>query len=177
MWNAVLGLVGEVRKCEKAGATIAAVSMSYVCIDTMAYLSMPQSQTEQTRQDFINWVNDYMLGHPDHPYQYSGTDVYAARCALLHTFGAEAKIHRNDPAVVKFGYHDGGKHAFDPEVSPNLVIIGTASFLNDVVIAVESFTKACQEDEGLRHRVESRLHTLHQYFPLPSTPAEGVDRR
>ena len=164
MWNAVLGLVKEIRKCENAGATIAAVSMSYICIDTMAYLSMPESQTEQTRQDFINWVNDYLRGHPDHPYQYSGTDVYAARCALLHSCGAEAKMHRNDPTVKKFGYHDGGRHAFDPKVSPNLVIIGTASFLHDVVIAVKSFRKACQDDEELRHRVESRLPSVTQYF-------------
>ena len=127
MWNAVNGIVEEIKKCESAGATIAAVAMAYVCIDTMAYLSMPEVRTEQTKQDFINWVNEYLRSHQDQSYQYDGTDLYAARCALLHTFGAEAKMHREDSNIKRFGYHDGGEHAFDPDVTTNLVLIGTAS--------------------------------------------------
>ena len=174
MWNAVNGIVKEIKNCESAGATIAAVAMSYVCIDTMAYLSMPESQSEQTKQDYIDWVNEYLRGHPDQSYRYDGTDVYAARCALLHTFGAEAKLHREDSNIKKFGYHDGGKHGFDPEITPNLVMIGTASFLNDVVIAVEDFMKACQEDKELRKCVESRLPSVNQWFPFPGSPTEGA---
>ena len=37
MWNAITGLVGEIKRCEEAGATVAAVCLAYVCIDTMAY--------------------------------------------------------------------------------------------------------------------------------------------
>lgn len=170
MWDAIIGIIKEIKKCESADVTIAAVAMAYVCIDTMAYLSMPESQSEQQKQDFIDWVNTYLKGHPDQPYQYDGTEVYAARCALLHTFGAEAKMHREDSNIKKFGYHNGGTHAFDPDISPNLVMIGTASFLNDLVIAVEGFVKACQEDEALRTRVESRLPSVNQWFPFPGSP-------
>ena len=167
MWNAIIGIIQEIKKCESAGATISAVTMAFVCIDTMAYLSMPESQTEQQRQDFVDWVNTYLKEHQDQPYQYEGIDVYAARCALLHSLGAEARMHREDDSIKKFGYHDGGKHAFDADISPNLVVIGTASFINDVVIAVEEFMKACQEDQALRTRVESRLPSVNQCFPFP----------
>lgn len=167
MWQAVAGIVAEIKRCEAAGATMAAVTMAFVCIDTMAFLSMPAGQASQTRDDFITWVNAYLKGHPDQPYQYDGTDVYAARCAVLHAFGAEAQLHRNDRNIRKLGYHDGGLHAFNSDVSPNLVIIGVASFLNDVVIAVESFMKACEADADLRCRVEARLPTVFQTMPFP----------
>jgi len=167
MWNAIAGIVAEIKRCESAGATMAAVAMAYVSIDTMAFLSMPSGQTSQTRADFIAWVNAHLKGHPSQPYEYDGTDVYAARCSVLHAFGSEAEMHRKDGTIRKFGYHDGGLHAFNPSVSPNLVIIGVASFLNDVVIAVESFMKACQADASLRGLVEARLPTVLQTMPFP----------
>lgn len=172
MWKALTGIVEEIKKCESADAIIAAVTLAYIGIDTMAYLSMPENQSEQVKQDFIDWVNEYLEAHPDQPYQYDGTDLYAARCALLHTFGAEAKMHRKDYNIKKFGYHNGGKHGFDPKISPNLVMIGTASFLNDVVIAIKNFMKACQRNADLRCRVETRLSNVNQMFPFPNSSTE-----
>lgn len=164
MWAGITGLVKELKRCEAAGVTTAALVLAYVCIDTMAYLSLPLDKSEQTRHDFITWVDAYLKGHPDQPYQYRGIDVYAARCGVLHAFSSEAERHRKDPDVRVFGYHDGGKHMVDPAKAPRLVLIGTASFLNDVVQAVEAFLKACQEDAALRARVETRLPKVLQTF-------------
>jgi len=75
----------------------------------------------------------------------------------FHTSFLEAKI---------FGYHDGGKHAVDPSVSARIIIIGTTSFLNDVVIAVESFIKAMLTDLDLRSRVNQRLPRVLTTFPV-----------
>jgi hypothetical protein len=106
--------------------------MAYVCIDTMAFLSLPADQDKQGRSDFIAWCDAYLKGHEDQPYQYRGMDVYGARCALLHAFGSEVDFHEKYPEAKKFGYHDGGKHAYDAAQDERLVIIGTASFINDV---------------------------------------------
>ena len=163
-WAGITGLVKELKRCAAAGATAAAVIMAYICIDAMAYLSMPADKSEQTRQDFIAWVDGYLKAHPDQPYQYQGLDVYAARCAVLHAFGSEAALHRTDPKIRRFGYNDGGKHLLDP--TKNLVLIATASFLNDLVTAVEAFLQACEEDPVLRARVEARLPKLLQSFPI-----------
>lgn len=134
---------------------------------------MPAGQDLQTRADFINWVNTSLHAHENQPYQYAGIDVYAARCAMLHTFGAEAAAHRQDPDIGKFIYSDGGAHVYDPAVSPNVVIIGTASFLNDVVIAVGDFMGACQKDAALRQRVAARLPSIYQSKPFPQLIHEG----
>lgn len=168
MWNAINALIAEIKTCEKAGATISAVAMAYVCIDTMAFLSLPAGQDRQTREDFISWVDTYLQGHGEQPYQYRGIDVYGARCAVLHAFSAEATFHQQNPDTVRYGYHDGGKHSYDPDVDDHLVIIGTASFLNDVVHAVSSFMDACKADLDLRARVETRLPTVLTTFPFPN---------
>lgn len=166
MWKGVSGLVSEIKRCEATGATTAAVAMAFVCIDTLAFLSLPAGTEKQGRTDFIAWVDAYLKGHENQPYQYRGLDVYGARCALLHAFGSEADYHQKYPDAKRFGYHDGGKHAYDPAVDDHLVIIGTASFLNDVIHAVGAFCEACKADGELRARVESRLPKVLATFPV-----------
>lgn len=109
----------------------------------------------------------YLKAHPSQPYQYAGIDVYAARCATLHAFGSEADLHRKDKSIRQFGYTDGGQHHFDPQASSNVVIIGLASFVNDVVFAVHSFLAKCRSDVALRTRVESRLDVIFNVLPHP----------
>ncbi len=171
-WQGIADLLAEMRRCEKANASIAAVAMAYVCIDTMAYLAMPAGQTSQTKQDFIEWANAYLKAHPTQPYQYAGLDVYAARCATLHAFGSEAELHRGNPSIKQFGYSDGGRHRYDPNVAPDVVIIGLASFLNDVALGVQAFLAACRSDASLRARVESRLEKLFNVLPYPRHSTE-----
>jgi hypothetical protein len=69
------------------------VLMVFVGMDLMALLSTPEERTEQTRAEFIAWADRYMHGHQDQPYRYTGRDLYGARCAALHAFGARSRFH------------------------------------------------------------------------------------
>jgi hypothetical protein len=166
MWESLGGIVAEIKKCEAADATIAAISLTYILIDTLAFLSMPETQTSQTRTDFIAWANKYIKASEEQLYQYDGRDLYAARCSLLHAFSAEAELHKKDPAIKIFGYTDGGRHFFNEKEHTRLVIIGTASLINDVVIGLQAFIEDCKSNNDLRKRVEARLPALHQAFPM-----------
>lgn len=166
MWKGIGQLIGEIKHCQDAGATTAAMAMAFICMDTMAFLSLSADRTKQGRSDFIAWVDAYLKGHGDQPYQYRGLDVYGARCALLHAFGSETNYHQQYPDAKRFGYHDGGKHTYDPAQDEHLVIIGTASFLNDVIHGVGAFVVACKADSDLRGRVEARLPGALQTFPF-----------
>jgi hypothetical protein len=77
-------------------------------------------------------------------------------------------LHEKYPDAKKFGYHDGGKHAYDPAQDERLVLIGTASFTNDVAHAVGAFLEACKCDAEMRARVEGRLPQVLATFPIPS---------
>lgn len=127
-WKSIGGIVSELKCCDECGITTASVAMAFICIDALANLSRPVNKKKVTRADFIEWVDTYLQGHPDQPYKYRGKDVYAARCALLHTYGSETESHEEDPDIVKFAYHDGGKHQYNPSIERGLVIIGTKSF-------------------------------------------------
>ncbi len=165
-WQSIIGLVSELKSCDKNGMVTASIAMAFICIDTLANLGRPSGKKKVTRKDFIDWVNSHLKGHPDQPYQYRGKDVYAARCAMLHTYGSEASLHEEDPDAIMFGYHDGGKHNYDPNIKKNLALIGVRSFVNDVVCAVESFLVECQTDPSLKQRVEERLPKVLQSKPI-----------
>jgi hypothetical protein len=165
-WQAINGLVSELKSCDNHGIVTASIAMSFVCIDTLANLGRPIDKSRVTRKDFKDWVNAHLSGHPDQPYQYRGKDVYAARCAMLHTYGSEASLHEEDPDTIMFAYHDGGKHNYDPSIKRDLVLIGVSSFVNDVVCAVQSFLDECQKDPLLRQRVEERLPKVLQVKPF-----------
>lgn len=167
MWRCIPGMAEEIRRCEAAGATAAALAMAFISIDTMTFLSLPDGVEAQGRMDFINWVDAYLKGHPDQPYQYRGIDVYGARCAMLHSFGSAAQFHDRYGEALLFGYHDGGMHMHNPEVDPRLVMIGSASFLNDVVSALSNFMEACSTSPELKARVEPRLARVLAVVPLP----------
>lgn len=171
MWRCITGMAEEIRRCETAGATAAALAMAFISIDTMTFLSLPDGVEAQSRTDFINWVDTYLKGHADQPYKYRGIDVYGARCAMLHSFGSAAQFHDRNSDALLFGYHDGGMHIYDPEVDPRLVMIGSASFLSDVVSALADFMEACNASPELRTRVEPRLRRVLAVVPLPQGSA------
>lgn len=175
MVQAVMGLIKEIKRCEASGATAAAVAMAFICIDTMAFLALPAGREKQCRSDFIAWVDDYLKGDEDQLYQYSGIDVYGARCALLHAFGTETDYHQKCPDAKRFAYHDGGRHVYDPAVDEYLVIIGTASFLNDVVHAILAFAEAWKADHELCARVTARLPKVLATVPIQEASLGGGD--
>ena len=129
---------------------------------TYGHLSLPAEKSQLERSDFMAWVDPYLKAEPSQPYQYRGLDVYAARCAVLQAFSAEAELHRKDPGVRLFGYHDGRDHISHP----HLVLIGIASFVNDIVAAIEAFFAAFQDDAALKANVEPRLVKVLHTFPI-----------
>ncbi len=164
--NGIMGLLREIRQCQDAGAVTATAVMVYIGIDLMAFLSMPIGQDKQTRQDFIEWVNQYLQAEPESAYNYDGRDVYGARCALLHTYGVEAGYHEQNPDVKKFGYHDGGPHIYDPAINDRLVIIGINTLVHDFVRAVQAFVQCMGTDTDLRLRVAGRIPRVIDVFPF-----------
>lgn len=164
-WNAIPSLASQIKQCDNLGLITPSIAMSYICIDAMASLSRPENKDRVTRKDFIEWVDKYLKGHPDQLYKYRGRDVYAARCAFLHTYGSRAELHEQDD-LLEFVYHDGGRHAFEHSGDSKLVVIGIKSFTNDVISAVSDFMDDCANNVDLKNRVEKRLSSVLGIVPL-----------
>ena len=164
--NGLMGLLKEIQTCDDAGATSATAVMVYVGIDVMARLSMSATKDSATRKDFIAWVDKYLKAAPGSEYEYEGKEVYAARCGMVHTYGTEADLHKEDQNLKQFGYHDGGQHRFNPAISTTLVVIGIKSLVHDFLRAVEAFVNDMRADADLRQRVAARLPKIVAVFPL-----------
>lgn len=165
-WLAIASLASQIKKCDELGLVTPSIAMSYICIDAMASLSRPLNKSRVTRLDFIEWVDSYVKCDPEQVYKYRGIDVYAARCAFLHTYGSKSELHEKDSDIIQFVYCDGGRHFYNPSEDPNLVIIGTKSFTNDIINAVSDFLDECGKDLQLKFRVEGRLSEVLDLVPI-----------
>lgn len=165
-YKPIRDFVSRLKALEKSGFEFEATIFVFIGIDMMTLLALPLEKQKQTRSEFKKWVETYFFAHPEQPYQYNSDDIYAARCSILHNYGAVADIHNKNPKTKIFGFTNGGKHLIDPKVSENLVMIGTVSFINDFIIAVENFLKAAEKDKILQKRIDSRIDNVFAFFPI-----------
>jgi hypothetical protein len=121
----------------------------------------------ELRESIARDISDRLRTHQREVVRLRAAMAARPRCAVLHAFGTEVDFHKQNPDAKKFGYPDGGKHAYDPAIDKHLVIIGTASFLNDIVTAVGDFVEDWKNDLDLRARVASRLPRVLETFPAP----------
>jgi hypothetical protein len=157
-YTPLIQLLSEIGKAWDAEATVAALAMVYVGLDTMALLACPVGQQSQSRADFIAWVDQYLKADPASEYQYEGIDVYAARCAVLHSYGSVADLHRKANPPRKFGYTDNGLHKKDD--AERFVIISVAVLIHDFSKAMRKFVNEIRTDPELKRRVDSRVGSL-----------------
>jgi hypothetical protein len=73
-----------------------ALALIYCGIDVFAALNRPAAQAGTTRHDFIEWCNRYLL--PGNSLACTAADLYAARCAILHTYTSKSSHTRSGKA-------------------------------------------------------------------------------
>jgi hypothetical protein len=163
----ILDLLMEIRGCHDSGFVTAALALTFILIDVMGSICMMPGRLDTNRDQFINWVDRYLRAAEAQQYQYRGIDVYAARCSLLHTYTAEASLHRKDSSIVMFGYDDGGKHKYNPDHDASFCIIGVASLIFDLNQAVINCLKELNQDAARRKLAIQRMSDRFQKIPYP----------
>ncbi|MBL6986433.1 MAG: hypothetical protein ISR72_05185 [Methylobacter sp.] len=78
----------------------------YSTIDTVGFLDAPSNQTSATSESFKNWIKKYFLSYPGT--EFNEVDLWAARCAVLHTFTSQSDLSRSGKAR-ELQYYDGEK--------------------------------------------------------------------
>jgi len=69
--------------CIENGLLLPSLILIYSGIDSLASLNRPKEKEKVTRSDFEKWCNDYLLFEDN--LKCNATDLYAARCSILHT--------------------------------------------------------------------------------------------
>ncbi|MDP2937634.1 MAG: hypothetical protein Q8N72_00070 [Candidatus Omnitrophota bacterium] len=152
-------ICSDIKKARDNAILASSIILTLSAIDAMAFLSMPSTQKEVQKEDYIGWVDKYMKTAPYQPYQYKGIDLYGARCGMLHRYGMVSALSEKGKCKV-FGYHNGSEHSYNPNIKKDMVMISVKRFTNDFFSAVEKFLQDIGGDSELKLRVDSRIVSL-----------------
>ncbi len=142
----------------------------YSGIDAMASLGMPIGQIEVTGKDFKDWITRYLKDSSEH--SYPEEDMWGARCAVLHQFGAESKLSRSKK-IRLITYVNGGPEIQirDTGTEHESVWLNFYALEKNFSRAIDNFLMKKMADESFRPTLEKRLHDLLQPFSLLEKPS------
>ena len=157
-------LFSAVTSCLEANYHESAMILLYSGIDAMAWLTRPANIDDVRGQDFIDWINAYFL--PDSGFTLTATDLFAARCGLVHSNTAESKLNRKGQASKVFYYHEreGVKQGIvqlllSEALMPQFVDID--QFIVSLRTAIDRFIEAVSADPALLELVSGRIQTSY----------------
>ncbi len=89
-------LITVTESCLKSRFIMPSLILIYANIDIMASLNRKSPNKSVKRDDFVEWTEKYILQGND--LGCSAIDIYAARCAIVHTYTTESDLSRNGRA-------------------------------------------------------------------------------
>jgi hypothetical protein len=142
-----------------------AVILIFSGIDSMAFLNMPESQTDVKRTDFIDWVDRYMKFPCKE--KLTGADLYGARCAMLHTYGVVSKMSRDGKCrMVGYMSESVPEIRFNPGVNKNFVLVSVPALAESFYKGIDEFLVNLFTNKEKVRVAEDRLKWFVQELPV-----------
>ena len=152
------GIKREIQLTLDAGCLRAPVLLTYSGIDAMAYLGMPASQDDVKGADFIDWCNKYMRFPCVE--QLTGADLYGARCAALHNYGAVSRMSREGKCrIIVYGDKFQPEVIFNPAVNATLVFVSIPALAEAFFRGIDRFLPDLFSDPARGKVAEQRMHS------------------
>src|SRR5437016_5607270 len=89
-----ISMIDSIEDCLEKRRFLPCLALLYTGLDVMA--SLESQPSEGTKAAFVRWVDKYFL--KAQPLPCNATELYAARCGILHTFTAESDLSRQGKA-------------------------------------------------------------------------------
>jgi len=163
------GMLKDIHEAWKRKSYRAVLILAFSAIDAMAHLTMSETKDKVTRSDFIAWAEKYLRfrdAKGERTLVLPGLELYAARCALVHTYSSEADLHKKGEVKRQVGY--GGEFlpevAADPNVK-NLVMVSIRGLVDALSEGVVATLKDITHDEPRRKLFAARLEKMIQELP------------
>ncbi len=160
----------------REGAILPGLILIYSGIDIMAWLNRDNTNQGNQRSYFKNWVNNYLL--PDSGLNCNADDLYAARCAILHTYTSESDLSKDGKARKIFyacGPTDGDKlqqYINISSESGKTIVLHVDTLNNAFKNAFKYFNRALNKNQSLSKLVSKRSDKY-----LVSIPSEIIDNK
>lgn len=153
------GIKNGIRVTLENSCFSSAIILIYSGIDTMAFLGMPSTQTDVTRNDFINWCDKYIKFHCNE--QLTGLDLYGARCGVLHNHSSYSRLSRSGQCRL-IGYMSKSvpEIRYEPKVSKELVLVSVPALAGAFFEGVDKFLIDLFANKDKAKIAEERFKTL-----------------
>src|ERR1043166_729170 len=145
----------------------------YAMIDTLGWVDRPEAKDSSDRHDFMAWVNSFLLPSPG--LSPTAEDLYAARCAILHSHSFESSMTKTGRArqiVYSYGKAD---HRVLEVLIANKAATNVAPKIESLIGALDAgfrkFKEALAVDSVRAQRVNDRA--AKKFFAFIPTPISG----
>lgn len=141
------------------GYVLPALILTYSTIDFLASLARPRDHADVTRDDFMAWVAEFLL--PGSSLKCAASDLYSARCGLLHTYSPESRMSRSGSAkTLAYVAAPPGTTDSVLQPEPDEVVVFTSDLLTALVAAVRRFESVLVDDAHRLALVRERAEAL-----------------
>lgn len=154
------GIMGAIEALFGNGSVIPGVMMIMCGIDILS--NVVREEEESKPKDFTEWVRRYL--HIPGDDVLTPDDIWAARCALVHTYGLESrKVRSGDARRIIWLQNPLTAVGYAPSVDAGSVRVDPFAFRDAFTRAVAEFLVAVSKDKGDNQLIEGRLKELTTY--------------
>lgn len=152
----------------RADRWLQALVLLYSAIDTLAWSN--RNEGDVTRSDFCRWVSVYM--DPGPQLNCTPDDLYAARCALLHSGAAQSKLSREGNASEL--WYATSPHsipqiqAFAKQVEVDAKIVYVTALVAAFSEGAMKFSDELSFDDTRRRETTERIRRWLRFVPSSS---------
>jgi hypothetical protein len=163
-------------RCVSLGQHMPALTLIYALIDSLAWSAADQ-KSDGVRKRFEAWVATWLMPHLSvHAPDISPTDLYAARCAVLHSLTGDSDLSRAGKAkrvMYAWGTADSNvlRAAIQKSNMPDHVGLHFKDLLASLFSAVEAFLESANNDEALSTRLDEAAG--RHYLTIPARQDDG----
>jgi len=156
-------MVAGVECCLEAKLHMPALALTYTVMDTFAW-AVFGGEEKSSRRRFERWVEAWVL--PQGTVGCSATELYAARCAVLHRLTSDADLTESG-AARRVAYAWGTstalslQHALEALNAKDIVAVHIGELFAAVREAMARVIEAAEADSKLRQRLE---HAADKHF-------------
>lgn len=159
-------LLAAIYICLKKELILPSLILIYSGIDIMASLSRPESHNFVKGENFINWTDKYLI--PKSNLSCKGIDIYAARCGIVHSYTAEAKLTRKGLAKKLFySYGKADSKKLQKRLEQLNITEAIAIDVNSLFVAfcnaIERFGNSLLSDKDFAKLVYTRARKFFKF--------------
>ena len=155
-----------------ANRYLQALVVLYSAIDTLAWVSL--SSGDVTRFDFCKWDDTYLK--PEMQVGCTSQDLYAARCAVVHSSAAESRMSREGQASEL--WYSTSSHSIDylqsyaRKVGAKAKVVHFTTLIAAFTFSVMDFSQELATDPGREAVCVERMKRWIRFLPLAASDAQ-----